>query len=525
MGRDLPFVLIIILPFVGALAVLAARRLGEKAASYLAAAFGASTAVVSFVAFPLVHAGDGALGMAPDGLGYFAALASSVLGSMILTYSLGYMAHGHGGAEYYALILLTIGSTNGVVLSGNALAAAAFWISCSWLTYALISYNRESPDANRSARGALAFARAADSLFVLGLGLLYRASDVKSLQFSQMTQAVPGGSPVFRAAGAYALLLAAAIRSAQVPLHMWLPGAMEAPSPASALLDAATVMNVGVYLVTRFHQAFKNVPGWTAAVLWMGAVTVPFSALMALYEGDLKKMLAYSTMSQLGYMFFAVGTGSILGAQFHMMSHAIFKTLLFLAAGAVIRAAGTKDMGLLSGAGSKMPTTRLCFLAGVMGLSGVPFMSGFFSKDMILDGALSARCYAAFALAALGAVLTVIYSWSAYFKVFRAFRGEVPPGVRLAQEAPMSMRLPMIVLAVLSVGYWLFIGVESRELGYTVSGLGVHEVSLLHLVEETFAGAASAISLTALAVGLALVWRREDVKAWLEGHCRFFRHH
>ena len=314
---------------------------------------------------------------------------------------------------------------------------------------------------------------------------------------------------------AYAILLAAMVRSAQIPLHVWLPGAMEAPSSASALLDAATVMNIGVYIVMRLYPIYRNVPAWTGAVLWTGAVTILLSALMALYAGDLKKMLAYSTMSQLGYMFFAVGVGSLLGAQFHLMSHAIFKTLLFLAAGAIVHATGTRDMDLLSGAGAKMPLTKVVSAVGVMGLSGVPFMSGFFSKDMILAGALQKHEYTALVLAGLGAVLTVVYSWSAYIKVFH---GTVSRAVQSAREAPLSMEIPMVILALLTPFFWLAIGVESRQLAHAVPGMGIHTVSPLYLVEETFASVAFLISVAALVIGLALVRRRQRVRTWMEAH-------
>ncbi|HHX27680.1 MAG: NADH-quinone oxidoreductase subunit L [Bacillota bacterium] len=513
---DLPFVLVVVLPFLGALLVWVSRVLGGgKAAPYVALGTGGVTAAVAVSAVPWVHGGQAAFGLAVDGLGFFVALASSLLGALVLLYSLGYMAHERDASRYYSLVLLTIGSVNGLTLSGNALIMAAFWMACSTLTCQLVGFNRENPDAPACAKKALVFGRASDLLLLLGIGLLYYGSEAGGFGLAEIAGALPGATSALIAPGAYAIMLAAMVRSAQIPLHVWLPGAMEAPSSASALLDAATVMNAGVYLVMRFYPVLRSIPGWASTVMWTGGLTILASALMALYANDIKKMLAFSTMSQLGYMFFAVGTGAILGAQFHLMSHAIFKTLLFLAAGSVVHSTGTRDMNLLSGAASRMPVTGAAFLVGVMGLSGVPFMSGFFSKDMVLAGALAGHQYGALALAGFGAVLTVVYSWSSYIRVFRGNPSRV---VRGAAEAPLSMEIPMVILAILTAFSWMSIGIGSGELQRTVPGLGIHTISPLYLVEETFGSAAFFISLIALALGFLIVRKRREVFGWLEAH-------
>jgi NADH-quinone oxidoreductase subunit L len=513
---DLPFVLVIVIPFVGALLVSLSRALGgDKAAPYVALGAGVVAAAVAICAVPLVHGGQAAFGLAVDGLGFFVALASSVLGALVLCYSLGYMAHERDASRYYSLVLLTIGSVNGLTLSGNALIMTAFWMACSFLTCELIGFSRENPAAPACAKRALVFGRAGDLLLLLGIGLLYYGSGAKGFGFAQMFGAVENGTSPLLAVGAYAILLAAMARSAQIPFHIWLPGAMEAPSSASALLDAATVMNAGVYLVMRFYPVLRSIPGWSSTVMWTGAFTILIAAPMALYANDLKRMLAFSTISQLGYMFFAVGTGAILGAQFHLMSHAIFKTLLFLAAGSIVHSTGTRDMNLLSGVGSKMPVTGAAFLVGVMGLSGVPLMSGFFSKDMILAGALAGHQYAALSLAGFGVVLTVVYSWSAYIKVFHGSQSEA---VGKAHEAPLAMEIPMAILAILTLIFWLSIGVGSGGLHDTVPGLGIHEISPLYLVEETFGSAAFVISLVALVIGFVIVRKRSLVLGWMESH-------
>ncbi|HHY44632.1 MAG TPA: NADH-quinone oxidoreductase subunit L [Firmicutes bacterium] len=515
---DLPFLLVVVLPFAGALLVFLAKGLEDKS-GYIAVGAGMATAIAAIAVIPKVHGGQAAFSLVVDGLGFFIALASSVLGALILVYSLGYMAHEENLPRYYSLVLLTIGSVNGLVLSGNALVMAFLWMACSFLTCAIVGFNRENKAAAPCARRALAFGLSGDLILFLGLGLLYYGSGAKGFGIRDIMGAIAAQSSTtalpLTTAGAYLVLLASMVRSAQVPLHVWLPGAMEAPSSGSALLDAATVMNAGVYLVMRFYPALKSVPGWTESVTWTGSFTILISALMALYADDIKRMLAFSTMSQLGYMFFAVGTGSILGAQFHLMSHAIFKSLLFLAAGSIIHATGTRDMGKLSGAASKMPMTGAAFLVGVMGLSGVPFMSGFFSKDMILAGALAGHQYAALALAGLGAVVTVVYSWSAYIRVFR---GEISPAVRKAHEAPLSMEIPLAVLSVLTPFFWLSIGLESSGLHESLPGMGIHEISPLYLVEETFGSAAFVISIVALVLGFLIVRKRNQVLGWMESH-------
>jgi len=517
---DLPFALVVALPFAGCALVILSKAFGSKSAPYIAVSTGIATALTAIASTPKVHGGQAAFGLVVDGLGFFVALTSSVLGALILIYSLGYMGRAKNLSRYYALVLLTIGCLNGLVLSGNALVMACFWTACSFLTCAIVRFNKTGAEARFCAKKAQAFGLSGDMLLFLGIVLLRFGSDAGGFDIAELLGAVGSQVPIestLTKVGAFAVLVASMIRSAQVPLHVWLPDAMEAPSSGSALLDAATVMNAGVYVVMRFYPALRYVPGWASAVTWTGAFTIVISALMALYAVDIKKMLAFSTMSQLGYMFFAVGTGSVLGAQFHLMSHAIFKTLLFLAAGSLIHATGTRDMNKLSGAGAKMPVTAASFLIGVMGLAGVPFMSGFFSKDMILAGALAGHQYAALALAGFGAVVTVVYSFSAYLKVFK---GEPSPVVRRTHEAPLSMEIPMAILSILTPFAWLSIGVETHGLHGSVPGIGVHEISPLYLVEETFGSAAFLISLVALTVGLVIVRRRSQVFAWLDAHAK-----
>ena len=187
---------------------------------------------------------------------------------------------------------------------------------------------------------------------------------------------------------AFGFLIAAAAKSAQFPFQTWLPDAMEAPTPISALIHAATMVNAGVYLLARFYPAFATVPYWREAVMAVGMISALLAAVMALVATDLKRVLAYSTVSQLGYMVYAVGAGGIFASQFHLLSHAVFKALLFLGAGAVIHAAGTRDMRQMGGLGKQMPVVRAVFVIGALALAGMPILNGFWSKELVLEAGL-----------------------------------------------------------------------------------------------------------------------------------------
>ncbi len=193
---------------------------------------------------------------------------------------------------------------------------------------------------------------------------------------------------------AFGFLIAAAAKSAQFPFQTWLPDAMEAPTPISALIHAATMVNAGVYLLARFYPAFAPVPGWQTAVIAVGVVSALMRPAWPWWRTDLKRVLAYSTVSQLGYMVYAIGAGGIFASQFHLLSHAVFKALLFLAAGAVIHAVGTRDMWKMGGLGARMPFVRTVFVIGALALAGLPILNGFWSKELVLEAGLArrARC-------------------------------------------------------------------------------------------------------------------------------------
>ncbi len=497
-------------PFLGAIAVSLAGRMREQAVPHLAVATGYLNAFlgVSLVlrrSFAVSILGCSYLSVVSDGLGSFVSATGAVLGALILTYSLKYIGPEDNQSRYYSLALSLIGAMSGLALSGNLLSAFVFWEICRHTSFALVSLDGGNAKALRAAKFAKRVTDASNfglfaALVSLSLYTVPRTLDIWAIV--EQAGLMPG---IPLAIAGFGILAAAAGLSAQIPFHSWLPGAMEAPTSASALVDAATTLNGGVYLVLRMYPVFRFVPGWTRVVTFVGAITIVFAAVMALKAKDLKVVLAYSTMSQLGYMFLGAGVGGFLAAEFHMVSHAVFKTLLFLAAGAVIHDTHTRDLRAMSGMGKKMPLTGRCFLLGAMGLSGVPLFGGFFSKDMIFAVALKEKHYLPLAFGVAGAALTFTYIWRTYRKVFGGTPSSAAEGAR---DPAGAMLWPLCVLGALTFTSWLVIGLLSRRLHETLPY--VKPLSPLHLVQETFSSTAFFLSLMALVGGGTAVWVIKD---------------
>ncbi|NMB87875.1 MAG: NADH-quinone oxidoreductase subunit L, partial [Chloroflexi bacterium] len=303
---------------------------------------------------------------------------------------------------------------------------------------------------------------------------------------------------------AFGFLAAAAAKSAQFPFQTWLPDAMEAPTPISALIHAATMVNAGVYLLVRFYPAFEHVPGWRTAVITVGVLSAFLSAVMALVATDLKRVLAYSTVSQLGYMVYAVGTGGIFASQFHLLSHSIFKALLFLAAGAVIHAAGTRDMRLMGGLGKQMPVVRNVFIVGALALAGLPVLNGFWSKELVLEAGLAHGPLWAYVLMLLGAGLTALYTLRC---VWLVFYGE-PRSALHVHDAGLAMRVALIPLAAGALASWLLAGPFSDLLHATLPFHAIERETTWALVGEVVSAPATLVALAVIAVGLAAWWQR-----------------
>jgi NADH-quinone oxidoreductase subunit L len=312
---------------------------------------------------------------------------------------------------------------------------------------------------------------------------------------------------------AFGFLIAAAAKSAQFPFQTWLPDAMEAPTPVSALIHAATMVNAGVYLLARFYPAFAPVPGWKTAVIAVGVISALMTACMALVAPDLKRALAYSTVSQLGYMVYAVGTGDIFASQFHLFSHAVFKALLFLAAGAVIHAVGTRDMLKMGGLGAKMPFVRNVFVIGALSLAGLPILNGFWSKESVLEAGLTGGPFWALAMMLVGAGLTACYTFR---MVWMVFYGEARSTLH-AHDATAAMKLPLGLLAFGTLTTWLVAGPFGHLLESTLPFHKIHALSTGGLVAEIMEAPLTWGALAVIALGLLAWWGRERLTILTRG--------
>jgi NADH-quinone oxidoreductase subunit L len=375
----------------------------------------------------------------------------------VQVFSLGYMhdeprpAYGRYFA-YHALFLL---SMNVLVVAPNLLQLFVGWELVGVTSYLLIGFYFRKPSAARAAQKAFWVTKFADMGFLVGLLVLFVASG----SFGWEAKLAPG------VATAVTLLFFLAVvgKSAQFPLHVWLPDAMEGPTPVSALLHAATMVAAGVFLVVRADPLFAQAPATRTVMLGLGAATALFAACLAMVQTDIKKVLAYSTCSQLGYMVAALGAGSVLGGFFHLTTHAFFKALLFLAAGSAIHAVHSNDIGDMGGLAKRMPLTATAFVVGALALAGIPGFSGFFSKDLVLEAVAGKLGSVPWAALLATVFLTAFYMGRV---VFVAFLGK-PSGERAehAHEPGWSMRGPLVVLTVLAAGGGLLAAPFARLYG------------------------------------------------------------
>ncbi len=383
------------------------------------------------------------------------------VGFLIHLYSVGYMSHdetGAGYARYFAYLNLFMFSMLVLVLGNNFLILFVGWEGVGLCSYLLIGYYYDREYAASAGRKAFVVNRIGDFGFLIGMFFIFRLFG--SLDFSTVFGAAaedPGRFAPYLTVTCLCLFVGAAGKSAQVPLYVWLPDAMAGPTPVSALIHAATMVTAGVYMVTRCNVLFRLAPDAMLVVAIVGTVTAIFAATIALAQNDIKKVLAYSTVSQLGYMFLACGVGAYVAGMFHVMTHAFFKACLFLGSGSVIHAmGGEQDMRKMGGLRSKMPVTFWTFLIATLALSGIPPLAGFFSKDAILTGAFEGHRNVIFGIGLLTAGMTAFYMFRLVSLTFTGgFRGTHEQEHHL-HESPRTMTLPLIVLAILSVvGGWI----------------------------------------------------------------------
>jgi NADH-quinone oxidoreductase subunit L len=409
--------------------------------------------------FPWIVVGDfrTAVTAQVDELSAVMLLVVTGVGFLIHLYSAGYMRGDPGYARYFAYLNLFVFSMVMLVLAGNFLLLYVFWEAVGLCSYLLIGFWWERQAAADAGKKAFILNRVGD--FGFGLGVMYLWVVMGTLDYGAVFTQASSLPPATATVIALLLFMGACGKSAQLPLHTWLPDAMEGPTPVSALIHAATMVTAGVYMVARSHVLFERSGVALDVVAWVGALSALFAASIALVQTDIKRVLAYSTISQLGYMFVGVGVGAYAAGIFHLVTHAFFKALLFLGAGSVIHALqGEQDLRKMGGLAPRMVATTVTVVVGAAGLSGLPPLAGFFSKDEILAAAYHAGHPWLWALLVAGALMTAFYSFRL---VFLAFFG----GPRMSREvahhvheSPPVMTLPLGVLALLTFVAGLSLG-------------------------------------------------------------------
>ncbi|HKB71247.1 MAG TPA: NADH-quinone oxidoreductase subunit L [Thermoanaerobaculia bacterium] len=470
----IPLWLLPLLPFAGFLLCgLLGRRLGKtfvtvcgvgsvalttvlayaRLVPYAAGVFGGNAAPVVERYGSWIRAGNVAVDFAMrlDPLSALMLSFVTFVGLLIHVYSVGYMHAEEGYWRYFSYLNLFMFSMLTLVLGANFLILFVGWEGVGLCSYLLIAFDYQKESSARAGRKAFVANRVGDFGFLIGLFLILGLFG--TLEFDRIfpaAAAAPGRFAPAMTAIALCLFVGACGKSAQLPLYVWLPDAMAGPTPVSALIHAATMVTAGVYVVARANVFFRLSPTAMAVVAIVGGATALFAAIIGTAQTDIKKVLAYSTISQLGYMFLACGVGAFVAGMFHVLTHAFFKALLFLGSGSVIHAmGGEQDMRRMGGLRRALPVTFWTFLAATLAIAGIPIWAGFFSKDEIL-GAVFARNPILWGIGFLAAGLTSFYMFRVvYLTFFGTFRG-TEEEKRHLHESPPSMTIPLVILAVLS---------------------------------------------------------------------------
>lgn len=379
----------------------------------------------------------------------------TLISTMIHLYSVGYMSHDETQPRFFAYLSLFTFMMLMLVTADNLLQLFFGWEGVGLASYLLIGYWYERESANRAAMKAFIVNRVGDLFFMLGMALTFWTFG--SIEFDTIFQGVEAarqltfaGLPVLEVIALF-FFLGAMGKSAQIGLHTWLPDAMEGPTPVSALIHAATMVTAGVFLMARMSPLVEYAPNVLGFVTVIGATTALFAASVGMVQNDIKRVIAYSTCSQLGYMFFAVGVGAYQAAVFHLFTHAFFKALLFLGAGSVIHAmSDEQDIRRMGGIWKKIPVTYAMFWIGSLALAGVPYFAGYYSKDMILEAAFAGHGWTAtyaFVCGILAAFLTAFYSWRLIILTFHGTPRADHHTMEHVHESPLVMLVPLLVLA------------------------------------------------------------------------------
>jgi len=409
------------------------------------------------------------IGLMVDSLTAVMMVVVSTVSLMVQIYSQGYMHGDTGYHRYYAWMSLFTASMLGLVMASNLLFVFVFWELVGLSSYLLIGFWFHRPSAANAAKKAFIVTRLGDFGFMAALLLLYKTTgtlDIGELHGLAVAGVLAGTTLTWAAIGIFA---GAAGKSAQFPLHVWLPDAMEGPTPVSALIHSATMVSAGVFLVARTFPLFEHSVEALTTVAIIGGFTAIFAASMGLVATDIKRVLAYSTISQLGYMMLGLGAGGIAIGMFHLFTHAFFKALLFLGAGSVNHATGTFDMRLMGGLRKIMPWTYATFVIGSLSLAGIWPLAGFWSKDEILIYSIETQPVL-FYLAMITVFMTAFYMFRAVFMTFGGkYRGGSPEAHGAhPHESPTVMVFPLVVLAILAVvaGFWNVTGHFGAFMGH-----------------------------------------------------------
>jgi NADH-quinone oxidoreductase subunit L len=468
-------------------------------------------------------------GLLLDPLSCVMVLVVTGVGFLIHVYSAGYMAHEGGYYRFFGYMNLFMFAMLTLVLANNLLLMFVGWEGVGLCSYLLIGFYFLKKSASDAGKKAFIVNRIGDAGFLLGL--LLTAATLGTIRFTSLGLPEAGGysgilqsleaavhsgtlgygAHVLTAIGLL-LFVGAAGKSAQIPLYVWLPDAMEGPTPVSALIHAATMVTAGVYMVVRMNAVYQLAPFALDVIAVIGAVTAIFAASMALVQNDIKKVLAYSTISQLGYMFMALGVGAFAAGIFHLMTHAFFKALLFLGAGSVIHAmSGEQDLRKMGGLWRNIPKTATTFLIATLAICGIFPFAGFFSKDEILGRAID-RYFFLWAIGFITAGMTAFYMFRLFFLAFSGYTRADEQVEKHIHESPPSMTVPLMILAGLSiVGGWIgwpgSLGGENRferflepVLAGALSETGAIKIAHHGLAKEIF------LMVLSLSIAVAGIW-------------------
>lgn len=386
------------------------------------------------------------MGILIDPLSSLMLVIVTFIALLVILYSIGYMKGDEGFSRYFAFISLFTFSMLGIVVANNYFEAFVFWELVGLCSYLLVGFWFHKPSAADASFKAFVTNRWADFSFMIGIIILF--VHFGTFNFGELAHLINGaeGTGIIILI-AFLIFMGPVGKSAQFPFHVWLPDAMEGPTPVSALIHAATMVAAGVYLIARGFILFEGVSSVMTTMAYIGGLTSIFAASIALVQKDIKRILAYSTLSQLGYMFLAMGVGSMTAGMFHLTTHAFFKALLFLGAGSVIHALNEQDIFKMGGLKNKMPVTTWTFIIGSLALAGIFPLAGFWSKDEILSAAYSSGHIDLYIVGTIVAFMTAFYMFRL---IFIAFFGKSNPKQH-AHESGWVMTLPLIILAVLSV--------------------------------------------------------------------------